>query len=44
MAYTLGIDVSNRFWSKVDKKGIDDCWEWQAGIKSTGRGNFSIGR
>lgn len=36
--------LDKRFWSKVDVRGPDDCWEWQAGIKSTGRGMFSIGR
>jgi hypothetical protein len=30
----------NRFWSKVDKRGPDDCWEWTAGLTSTGYGCF----
>ena len=29
-----------RFWSKVDIKGSDECWEWQAGLSSTGYGVF----
>lgn len=29
-----------RFWSKVDILGPEDCWMWQGGIKDTGRGNF----
>ncbi|MBK3333561.1 HNH endonuclease [Burkholderia pseudomallei] len=29
-----------RFWSKVDIRGPDDCWEWQAGINSHGYGAF----
>lgn len=31
-----------RFWSKVDVKGPDDCWLWTAG-KSGGYGVFGIG-
>lgn len=35
-----------RFWSKVDRKGADDCWTWLAGCKGIdkhgggGYGNF----
>ena len=29
----------DRFWSKVEKRGPDDCWEWQAG-KRGGYGSF----
>jgi len=32
--------VEERFWGKVDKRGEDECWEWKAGIGSTGRGIF----
>lgn len=31
-----------RFWSKVDKRGPDDCWEWQAS-KHYGYGQFNRG-
>lgn len=24
--------VSDRFWSKVDKRGEDDCWPWIGGL------------
>ena len=35
--------IKNRFWSKVDRKGPDDCWNWTADtIKGYGR--FSIDR
>lgn len=26
-----------RFWSKVDKRDPDDCWEWQTGSGSRAR-------
>ncbi len=31
-----------RFWSKVDKRGPDDCWPWKAGTFKEGYGEFSI--
>lgn len=33
--------IEKLFWGKVDIKGPDDCWEWQAGRFSTGYGSFS---
>ena len=35
--------VVGRFWSKVNKRGPDDCWEWVASRNSQGYGQFSIG-
>lgn len=33
------------FWDKVDKKGPDECWNWQAGIAAKGRyGSFKLGK
>jgi hypothetical protein len=29
-----------RFWDKVDVKGPDDCWEWQAFKNEQGYGRF----
>jgi hypothetical protein len=31
-----------RFWSKVGKKGPDDCWPWLAARSQSGYGRFSI--
>jgi hypothetical protein len=30
--------LAERFWSKVDKRGINDCWEWQAYTHKFGYG------
>ena len=34
--------VEERFWSKVDKRDPDDCWEWQASLDTRGYGNLGI--
>lgn len=31
-----------RFWSKVQKGGPDECWEWQAGRHKFGHGKFRL--
>lgn len=31
-----------RFWSKVDIRGPDECWEWQAGSNKKGYGRFTL--
>jgi hypothetical protein len=31
-----------RFWSKVDKRGPDDCWPWTASVARKGYGKFTI--
>jgi len=32
--------VAERFWAKVDRRGLDDCWEWQASLDGKGYGQF----
>jgi hypothetical protein len=31
-----------RFWSKVDKRSDDECWEWTQHRKSSGYGQFVL--
>lgn len=32
--------TANRFWSKVDRRGKDDCWPWIGCANKDGRGRF----
>jgi hypothetical protein len=32
-----------RFWSKIDMRGPDECWEWQASLNLNGYGRFKLG-
>lgn len=34
--------AQDRFWSKVDRRGPDDCWEWMASKSPKGYGYFSV--
>jgi len=36
------LSLQECFWSKVDKRGTDDCWEWQGSINSRGYGTISV--
>lgn len=37
-----GAPIADRFWAKVDKTG--DCWEWKAGKKPNGYGQFKLSK
>jgi len=38
----IKIDTETRFWSKVIKRGENECWIFTGGINSTGRGMFYL--
>ena len=31
-----------RFWSKVDRRGPDECWPWKSGLNRNGYGSFKL--
>lgn len=35
-------DISRRLWSKVDKQGEDECWEFTGAINSSGYGSLLL--
>lgn len=39
----LARDAERRFWSKVDKRGPDECWPWTACTDKDGYGGLQIG-
>ena len=38
----LGEKLADRFWSNVDQRGDDECWEWQGYKIPSGYGQFGI--
>ena len=36
--------LPERFWSKVDIRGEDECWNWRAGMSQQGYGSVKIKR
>jgi|SRR6188768_779520 len=34
---------AERFWSKVDRRGPDECWPWKTGKFPSGHGQFWLG-
>lgn len=43
MATIKLIPIEQRFWSKVDRRGPNECWEWLAS-RNKGYGQMSAGR
>ena len=37
----VAVDPERRFWTKVDKRGQDECWPWQGFCRPDGHGMFS---
>lgn len=35
--------VAERFWGKVQKRGLDECWLWAGGSKVGGYGTLLVG-
>ena len=40
--YIINQAALKRFWAKVNVRGDDECWEWQASIMNSGYGQFGI--
>jgi hypothetical protein len=38
------LDIPNHFWAKVDIKGPDECWPWEAGKMHFGHGSYAVYR
>src|SRR5574341_1800958 len=32
--------IADRFWSKVDRRGPDECWPWMTSLMTSGYGQF----
>jgi hypothetical protein len=32
--------IFTRFWEKVDRRGLDECWEWIGAISTSGYGHI----
>ncbi|KKM18276.1 hypothetical protein LCGC14_1667300 [marine sediment metagenome] len=44
MGYSIPVQTFlDRFWSKVEVKNPDECWNWKAGKTSDGYGIFYVG-
>lgn len=41
VAIRVPVSAQERFWSKVDKLGADECWMWRANKTVDGYGSFS---
>lgn len=36
------MNTPDKFWSKVDKRGPDECWYWTGAVDAYGYGRFSL--
>jgi hypothetical protein len=36
--------IADRFWAKVQKDGLDGCWNWLGSKSAAGYGKFMVGR
>ncbi|MBX3002774.1 MAG: HNH endonuclease [Anaerolineales bacterium] len=36
-------NLERRFWSKVDKGAIEECWNWTGAKQTKGYGSFGVG-
>jgi hypothetical protein len=43
-SYIRGASVEDRFWAKVARGGVGECWEWLASLDTRGYGNFGMPR
>jgi hypothetical protein len=34
------MSIENRFWPKVNKKGLEECWDWIGALSSNGYGHI----
>lgn len=37
-----GVTDEERFWSLVNRRGTEDCWEWQGGVGTHGYGRATL--
>lgn len=42
MVYSIWVTQDERYWSKVEKRGSDECWNWLGGKHSKGYGVFYV--
>lgn len=43
MKYIFSDTIVERFWNKVDKEGINKCWNWTGCLSSKGYGSINKG-
>jgi hypothetical protein len=38
------VDLADRFWSHVERRGPDECWPWKLSVRRDGYGQIRYGR